>query len=219
MFSCQFCKIFKSTFFIEHLRWLLIPILKPLDSERQLCKQISKLVTIYFISTFLVLVSIFVFILASTSFLFTSRRPCGWRNMTFLIFHVTTQLKCHVIFWVCPPYPDSAPYQVLGARVLVNVEIKRFWLDTWPRDRCVTWLCKWGPLILSHYPGLVKVEIHRFLFVMGPWYWNFTSICGWGHLILSHHYGKSGGHRPSESGDITFLICHMTTRSICHVTL
>ena len=63
MFSCQFCEIFKSTFFIEHLRWLLLPILKPLDSQRQLCKWISKLVTIYFISTFLVLVGIFVFIL------------------------------------------------------------------------------------------------------------------------------------------------------------
>ena len=28
---CQFCKIFKNTFFTEHLRWLLFPILKPLD--------------------------------------------------------------------------------------------------------------------------------------------------------------------------------------------
>ena len=72
MFSCQLCEIFKSTFFIEHPRWLLLPILKPLDSQRQLCKQISILVTIYFISTFLVLVGIFVFILASTSFPFTA---------------------------------------------------------------------------------------------------------------------------------------------------
>ena len=61
MFSCQFCQIIKSTFFIEHLRWLL-PILKLLDSQRQWCKWISKLVKIYFISTFLVLVGIFVFI-------------------------------------------------------------------------------------------------------------------------------------------------------------
>ena len=62
MFSCQFCEIFKNTFFIEHLRWLLLPILKLLDSQRQWCKWISKLVKIYFISTFLVLVGIFVFI-------------------------------------------------------------------------------------------------------------------------------------------------------------
>ena len=61
MFSCQFCQIIRSTFFIEHLRWLL-PSLKLLDSQRQWCKWISKLVKIYFISTFLVLVGIFVFI-------------------------------------------------------------------------------------------------------------------------------------------------------------
>ena len=183
LFSFQFCEIFKSTFFIEQPRWLLLPILKPLDSQRQLCKRISKLVTIYFISTFLVLVGIFVFILASTSFPFTSRRPCAWRNMTFFIFHVTTQLNCHVTFWVCPPHSDSAPYQVLGARGLVNVEIKRFWLDTWPRDWCVMWLCRWGPLILSHHPV------------------------------------KFGVHRPGDSGDIKFLICHMNMRPMCHVTL
>ena len=182
MFSCQFCEIFKSIFFIEHPQWLLLPILKPLYSQRQLCKRISKLVTIYFISTFLVLVGIFVFTLVSTSFPFTSRRPCAWRNMTFFIFHVTTQLKCHVTFWVGPPHPDSAPYQVLGARGLVNVEIKRFWLDTWPRDRCVMWLCRWGLLILN-LPA--KFEVHR----------------------------------PCESGNITFFICHLTTIMNCHVNL
>ena len=46
--------------------------------------------------------------------------------MTFLIFHVTAQLKFHVTFWVGPPYPESAPYQVLGTMGLVGVEIKRF---------------------------------------------------------------------------------------------
>ena len=62
VFSCKFCEIFKTTFFIDHLRWLLLPILKPLDSQRHWCKWISKLLTIYFISAFLVLVGIFVFI-------------------------------------------------------------------------------------------------------------------------------------------------------------
>ena len=62
MFSCQFHEIFKNSFFIEHLRWLLLPALKPLDLQRQLCKWILKLVKIYFISTFLVLVGIFMFI-------------------------------------------------------------------------------------------------------------------------------------------------------------
>ena len=56
-------KKFKNTFFIELLRWLPLPILKPLDSQRHLCKLVSKLVTIYVISTFLVLVGIFTFIL------------------------------------------------------------------------------------------------------------------------------------------------------------
>ena len=46
--------------------------------------------------------------------------------MTFFIFQVTTQLKCHVTFWVGSPHPDSSPYQVLGTMGLVDVEIKRF---------------------------------------------------------------------------------------------
>ena len=62
MFSCQFCEIIKNAFFIEHLRWLLLPTLKLLDSQRQWCKWSSKSVKIYFISTFLVLAGIFVFI-------------------------------------------------------------------------------------------------------------------------------------------------------------
>ena len=108
-FPVYFSKFLKTHFFIELLRWLLLLILKPLDSQRQLCKWVSKLVTIYFISRFLVLVGIFVFIL-------------GEHKLSFYI----TQLKCHVTFWVGPPHPDSAPYQVLGAMDLLNVEIKRF---------------------------------------------------------------------------------------------
>ena len=46
--------------------------------------------------------------------------------MTDLIFHVTIKLKCHVTFWVRLPRPDSAPYQILEAMGLVNVEIKCF---------------------------------------------------------------------------------------------
>ena len=46
--------------------------------------------------------------------------------MTVLIFHVTSQLKCHVTFWVGPPHSDSTNYQVLGGVGLVNLEIKRF---------------------------------------------------------------------------------------------
>ena len=85
-FPVNFSKFLKTHFFIELLRWLLLLILKPLDSQRQLCKWVSKLVTIYFISTFLVLVGIFVFIL-------------GEHKLSFYI----TQLKCHVTFLVRPP--------------------------------------------------------------------------------------------------------------------
>ena len=81
VFSCHFCEIIKDIFFIEHLRWLLLPILKLLDSQ------------LAFLCLFL----------ARTSFLFTSRRSCVWENMTFLIFHLTKQLKCHVTFYVGPP--------------------------------------------------------------------------------------------------------------------
>ena len=43
--------------------------------------------------------------------------------------------------------------------------------------------------------------------------------------MLSHHLAKFGVHalcrvhRPCESGDITFLICHVATWLKCHVTL
>ena len=42
------------------------------------------------------------------------------------IFHVTTQLKYHVTFWVGSPHYDSGHYQDLGVVGLVNVVIKRF---------------------------------------------------------------------------------------------
>ena len=36
VFSCQFCNIFKNSFFIEHLRMLLPLTLKPMDSVMQM---------------------------------------------------------------------------------------------------------------------------------------------------------------------------------------
>ena len=44
-------------------------------------------------------------------------------------------------------------------------------------------------------------------------------FCGWGSLILSYHSAKFGLHGPCESGDVTFVICHVTTKWKCHVTL
>ena len=42
---------------------------------------------------------------------------------------------------------------------------------------------------------------------------------GGGSLVLSHELAKFRIHRPCESGDITFFICHVTTILKCHVTL
>ena len=83
MFSCQFCEIFKNTFFLEHPQWPLLPILKPLDSQRKLCKWISKLVTIYFISIFLVLVDIFVFSFGEHKLCFYISTALGLRKYVF----------------------------------------------------------------------------------------------------------------------------------------
>ena len=59
--------------------------------------------------------------------------------------------------------------------------------------------------------GLAKVEIKRFGFFTWPRDWRLTWFCRWGFLILSYHPAKLGVHRPCESGNITFLICHVTT--------
>ena len=79
---CQFCKFFKNTIFTEHLWWLLLPILKPLDSQRQWCKWISELLTILLISTLLVLVGILCLFSASTSF---PLHPDGFFNIRYII--------------------------------------------------------------------------------------------------------------------------------------
>ena len=108
-FPVNFSKFLKTHFFIELLRWLLLSILKPLDLQRYLCKRVSKLVTIYFISTFLVLVGIFC--------------VYSWRTQVFLL-HYTIEVSRDLFGET--PHPDSAPYQVFGGMGLVNVEIKRF---------------------------------------------------------------------------------------------
>ena len=44
-------------------------------------------------------------------------------------------------------------------------------------------------------------------------------IVGGDSLVLSHELAKFRIHRPCESGDITFFICHVVTISNGHVTL
>ena len=44
-------------------------------------------------------------------------------------------------------------------------------------------------------------------------------FAGGGSLVLIHELAKFRIHRPCESGDITFFICHVITISKSHVTL
>ena len=161
---CYFCRpatllkkrlrhILKNFFFIEHLRWLLLPTLKPLDSLRQLCKWISKLVTVYFISTFLVLVGIFMFIFGKHKLSFYISIALWLRRYDVFDFSRDLTIEVSRDFLGGAPHPDSAPYQVLGLINLVNVDLKYFWFVTWSHDWCVTWPSGWGPLILSPQPA------------------------------------------------------------------
>ena len=100
-----------------------------------------------------------------------------------------------------------------------------YWIvATWRRDRGVTWHVGWGllilvtPLLSLWALRLVKVKIKYFWFVTCPLDQSVTWLCGWCPFILSHHPAKFEIHRPWESWDITSLICHVTTRSMCHVT-
>ena len=138
----------------------------------------------FFISTFLVLVRIFVFIFGEHRLSFSISTALRLRKQIFLIFHMTTQLKCHLTFSMGLSHPESATYQVFGGSgAFVNVETKHFWFVKWSSEWCVPWLRRWG------------------------------------FLIVTYHSAKFGVHRPSESGDITFLICHVSTIVKCHMAL
>ena len=139
MIPCQFCKIFKNTFFIEHVRWLLLAILKPLDSQRQLCKWISKLVTICFISTFC----------WGFFCLFLARMLKSFFGKGKLSFYILTALRLrkydgfnflrdHTIevsrdFLGGAPHPESTPYQFWGpwALQMWRWNVLTWHLSTW----------------------------------------------------------------------------------------
>ena len=138
VFSCQFCEIFKNIFFIEDLRWLLLPTLKPLDSQKQLCRWISKSVTMYFISTFLVLVGIFIFISGEHKLSFyISIALCLKR---YDVFDFSRDRTIEVSGDLLGGDPSSwfSFLSSFGDHGPWNVDIKRFWFVTGPRDWCVT---------------------------------------------------------------------------------
>ena len=165
-FPVYFSKFLKTHFFIELLRWLLLLILKPLDSQRQLCKWVSKLVTIYFISTFLVLVGIFC--------------VCSWRAQACLLHHTIEVLR---------DFLSETPSS---------------WLSTLPsfggHEPCE---CGDKTFLIYHLTT-----------------WSMCHLTLWvGSFILSHHTAKFRVHRPCESGNTTFFIYQITAISNCHVTV
>ena len=100
-----------------------------------------------------------------------------------------------------------------------------YWIVvTWQPDQVVTWHVGWSLLILvttllSLWAlRLAKVKMKCFWFATWPPNWSVKWLCGWSPFILSHHPTKFGIRRSWESRDITFLICHVTTWSMCHVT-
>ena len=151
----------------------------------------------------------------------TSWRPYGWGNKIFLFFHLTIQLKCHVTFWVWSPHRQLVPYQGLGAIGLVNVEIKRFWFVTRPCDQCVTWLCGWSSLILSHHPA--QFGVHRpcesgdtmFFTCRITTILMFHVTLWLGSTHISHHPAKSAVHRPYATGNNG--VCNISSNSYAGV--
>ena len=133
-------KSLKAAFFIEHRQWLFLPVLKLLNLQRQWWKWISKLVKIYFISTFLLLVGIFVFIF-------------GEHKLSFYI---------SMVLWL-------RKYDVFDFPFDHTIEVSRDFLGGAPSS--------------------------------------------WVSILPSF-----AGHGCCECGDKTFLICHLTMWTMCHVT-
>ena len=136
MFFCQFCKIFKNNFFIEHLSWLFLPVLKQLDSQRQWSKRISELVKILLISTHLVPVGIFV--------LAQALRCISAASLTFDIIYFFLQRRIEVNWYLdyqiffCANLCRNNHIIIsillsLRSIGLEKVEIWQIWFVTWPR--------------------------------------------------------------------------------------
>ena len=99
-----------------------------------------------------------------------------------------------------------------------------YWIVvTWRRDQCVTWHVGWGFISLVTTPlslwtlRFVKVKIKYYWFVTWWLDRSVTSLFGWSSIILSHHPAKFEIHRLWESGNITPLICQVTTCLMYHV--
>ena len=112
----------------------------------------------------------------------------------------------------------------LGSTGLEKVEINRVWPVRWQRDQCVTWLCGWGSLILTHHPAKFGVHKPCESGDITSFICHVTTIskCHMTFWMGSSHPNnptKFGVHGHCESGDIMFFICHVTTASKHQVTL
>ena len=118
-------------------------------------------------------------------------------------------------FSTLPSFGDHGPYECGD---------KTFLIDTWARDRCVTWLCRWGFLILRH--DSAKLGIHRpcksgdiTFFICHV---TTTSEC---HVALwvgsphpkSYYPTRFGVHRPNGNGNNG--VCSISSNSNAEVPL
>ena len=133
--------------------------------------------------------------------------------------HMTVWSRCHMTCWVESSHSSHHPDKFVGLAPCESENIIFLIWHVTTQSKChvILWTGspypKSSPLSLGSI-GLVKVKIQRFWLVTWPHGWCVTWLCGWGTLILSHHPATFGVHRPRESGDVTFLISHVTTISI-----
>ena len=145
-------------------------------------------------------------------------RAMGLVTVEIKRFLFVTWLRYWSVTWLCgwdPLILSHQPAKFGVHRPCKSKDIKLFDLS---RDHVVdvswaTTLQRLGSV------GLVKVEIYCFWFATWPRDRCVTRFCKWDPIILSHYPAQFGVHRPCESGDITFFICHVTVISKCRVTL
>ena len=121
---------------------MFLAILKPLDFTEAVM-QINFYISCDLLHLNILLAFLCLF-LARISFPFTSQRPVGWGNMTvFLFFLCLFGWGPFILIQHPTSFGDNRPCEWGN---------KTFWLDTWPRDWCFTWLCRWRAFILSDHP-------------------------------------------------------------------
>ena len=100
------------------------------------------------------------------------------------------------------------------------LQLDSFHVTAWSKCHMICWL---GSSHSSYHPakfaGLAPCKDEIFLVCHMTTWLIFPWLCGWGPFILSHHPATFGVHRPFESGNVTTLICLVTTWSICYLTL